>query len=201
MTAPRLPTAEDVLRLKQEEANALQATQTEMAAFQTFLEQMPEQSRALMDPEDPNVIAMVTARDKASASRVAYETVRSERASAEPMVRYQMFMKRQQDGDEPIPLIEARMHMARMNYMNAILGEYACLSVMMVQGPEVLEQYDEAKAAADKWRGEYEAAMRSFEAQPNGVLNPMSMKPFEPIPEPPQPTMDDYGGPTDDEEE
>ena len=131
MTAPRLPTAEDVLRLKQEEANALQATQTEMAAFQTFLEQMPEQSRALMDPEDPNVIAMVTARDKASASRVAYETVRSERASAEPMVRYQMFMKRQQDGDEPIPLIEARMHMARMNYMNAILGEYECLSVMM----------------------------------------------------------------------
>jgi len=201
MNPPRLPTADDVLRLKNEEANAYQVAQQAMAAFQTFLEQMPEDVRATMDPEDEHVIAMVAERDKASAARVAYETVRSERASAEPMVKYQEFMEKQQEGKEPISLIEARMSMAKMNYMNAILGEYESLSVMMVQGPEMLEQYEAAKAEADKWRAEYEAALRSFEAQPDGVLNPMSMKPFEPVPDPPQPTIDDYGGPTDDEEE
>ena len=73
MNPPRLPTADDVLRLKNEEANAYQVAQQAMAAFQTFLEQMPEDVRATMDPEDEHVIAMVAERDKASAARVAYE--------------------------------------------------------------------------------------------------------------------------------
>ncbi len=189
---PRLPTPDDVARLKEEEAQALANAQAEMRAFQTYMESMDEQVRMIMDPSDPAVIEMVAARDRASAARVRYETIRSERASAEPMVRYQAFMERQQEGDSPVSLIEARMHMAKMNYMNAILGEYEALSVMMVQGPELLEQYDEAHAQAIKWGAEYEAAKRSFEAQPNGILNPMSMKPFEPVPIQQQKTLDEY---------
>lgn len=199
---PRLPTNEDVARLKEEEAEALATAQAEMRAFQTYMEGMDEQVRLVMDPADPAVIEMVAARDRASAARVRYETIRSERASAEPMVRYQEFMERQKSGESAISLVEARMRMARMNYMNAILGEYEALSVMMVQGPEMLEQYDEARAQALKWEAEYEAAKRSFELQPDGILNPMSMKPFEPVPDQTQMTLDNYqDDDTNDEEE
>ena len=191
---PRIPTQEDLDRLKNEERIALTEAKAAMESLQRYLEGMSDQARADMDPDNEEVIGYVENRDLASAARVRYETIRSERASAEPMIRYQAFMERQRDGSEPIGLVEARLHMSKMNYMNAVLGEYEALSVLMVQGPEVLDQYDQAKAAADKWRAEYLAAIKAFESQPDGILNPMSMTPFAPQANVPkeQATIKDY---------
>lgn len=196
----QLPTTEDIEQMKQVEAEALQNAQAIMNEFQTMVSGMSPEARAEMDPSNPEVIRYVEERDRASAARVLYEQLRSERASAEPMLRYQEFMDLQKSDTLPVGLIESRYHMAKMNYMNSLLGEYEALSVMMVQGPEVLEQYDQAQAARIKWAGEYESAKRSFELQPTGILNPMSMQPFEPMAV--TPTLDDYSeGDTNGEEE
>ena len=188
----QLPTLEDIEQMKAREAEALANAQAIMGEFQNFVSGMTQEARDGMDPNNAEVIHYVQERDRASSARVLYETLRSERASAEPLLRYQEFMDLQKSADLPIGLVEARMRMAKMNFMNALLGEYEALSVMMVQGPEMLEQYDQAKEARVKWAGEYESAKRSFELQPTAILNPMSMQPFEPMAI--KPTLDDYSG-------
>lgn len=185
-----LPTEEDIARLQTAENEALKAAQDEMQSFQRFMDTMSPEARASMDPSNPEVQAYVEARDKASAARVRYETIRSERASAEPMIRYQLFMQNQRDGVELISLIQARAEMSKMNYMNALLGEYEAMSMLMLQGPEVLEQYDKAREQVIKWRGEYEQAQKILKDQPDGLLNPMAMHPFTPMS--PKPTLEDF---------
>jgi len=169
-----LPTKEDVTRMMNAERQALDAAKSAMMEFENYVSTMSPEARAEMNPENEEVIRYVEMRDRASAARVHFETLRSERASAEPMLRYQEFMQRQKDAID-IPLVQARFRMAEINYLNALMGEYEAMSVMMVQGPQALEQYDQASQAVEKWRAEYQSAREAFSKSPEGMLNPMSM--------------------------
>jgi hypothetical protein len=170
----KLPNEEDVIRMKNAEKVALDKAQNAMREFEVYVSTMSMEARANMDPENDEVIRYVEMRDKTSSLRVNYETLRSERASAEPMLRYQDFMKRQRDGND-MNLVQARYRMAEINYLNALMGEYEAMSVMMIQGPQALEQYDQAKGLVTKWREEFNNAQEAYAASPDGMLNPMSM--------------------------
>ncbi len=178
-----MPTEEDVNKLKNEEADAFAKAQEAHNAFNEFLMQMDPTVRETLPAGHPEVIQYVEMRDKASAARVLYEQIRSSRASAEPYLRFQANMSRQASGSELVPLPEARMNMAKINYQNALMGEFEALSVLMVQGPEVLEQYDAALENLNKWREEYKNAKAAFEANPVAVMSPLSMQ-HEQLPEP-----------------
>lgn len=187
----QLPTDDDVTRMKNAERLALDKVNNGMREFEIFMSTMSAEARATMDPEHPEVIRYVEMRDKVSSLRVHYETLRSERASAEPMLRYQAFMQRQRDGTR-MNLVQARYRMAEINYLNALMGEYEAMSVMMIQGPQVLEQYDKAAALVDQWHEEFENARAAFALTPDGLLNPMSMNGMNDSVIDPQKTLNDY---------
>lgn len=183
--------------MKNAERLALDKAKNAMQEFEIYVSTMSMEARASMDPENEEVIRYVQMRDKTSALRVGYETIRSERASAEPMLRYTAYMQRQRDGVD-MNLVQARYRMAEINYLNALMGEYEAMSVMMIQGPQALEQYDQAMALVTKWREEYKNAQTAFAASPDGMLNPMSMNGADDIVIDQQPKLSDYTG---DEEE
>lgn len=177
--------------MKNAERLALDKAKNAMQEFEVYVSTMSSEARATMDPENDEVIQYVKFRDKCSSLRVHYETIRSERASAEPMLRYQEFMQRQRDGTD-MNLVQARYRMAEINYLNALMGEYEAMSVMMIQGPQALEQYDQTKALVEKWREEFENARKAYSESPDGMLNPMSMNGMEDMVLNPQPKLSDF---------
>lgn len=195
----KLPNADDIARMKIAEKQALDAAQLMMREFENYVSTMSAESRASMNPENEEVIRYVEMRDKASAARVHYETLRSERASAEPMVRYQEFMQRQRDGVD-MNLVQARYRMAEINYLNALMGEYEAMSIMMIQGPQALEQYDQCKAMVEKWRDEFNSAQSAFANAPDGMLNPMSMNGRDDMVLDSQSSLLDFSDPSDSDE-
>lgn len=180
--------------MKPLEQAALQEAQAAMNELSTYIAGMEPTIRETLPAGDPAVVEFIRLRDAGSAARVKYETIRSERASAEPFIRFQESMERQKD--ELISLPEARMRMAEVNYLNALMGEHEALSMLMVQGPQVLEQYDAALANLNQWRQEYTDAKESHSKAPNAIVSPMSMQHEAP----PQPTLDDFVGGDDSEE-